>query len=144
MGSSTQARSIELYEFRISKFEFRPMLMYLFRVSFLTTLDMYKVYFQKRQHGYKDQEFNFLYEKLFRLYTIGFCNQVLPNLHRLWSEEICNQQQSFKLLELFMCWDPSKEVIHRLEICALKKKNLLQDQVQFGIRAKVQLVSILE
>jgi len=33
------------------------------------------------------------------LYAIGFCNQVLPNLHCWWSEELCNQQHLFKSLE---------------------------------------------
>ena len=75
--SSTQAQSIKNYDFRISRFEIQPTLVYLFRVSFLITLDIYKAYFQKPSNGYKDEEFNFLYEKLLRLYTIEFCNQVL-------------------------------------------------------------------
>ena len=45
MGSSTQARSIKNYEFRISRSKIRPMLMYLFRIYFLTILDIYKAYF---------------------------------------------------------------------------------------------------
>ena len=42
----------------------------------------------------------FLCEKLLHLYAIGFCNWVLPDLHFWWSEELCNQQHLFKLLEL--------------------------------------------
>ena len=100
LGSSTQARSIELCEFKVFRSEFQPMLMNLFRFSFLTTLDIYKAYLKVVIHGYRDQEFNFICEKLLRLYTIGFCNQVLLDLYHLWSEELCSQQQSFKLLQL--------------------------------------------
>ena len=46
--SSTEAESIEIYEIRISRFDFWPMLVYLNRVSFLTTLDRYKAYFKGR------------------------------------------------------------------------------------------------
>ena len=38
-----------------------------------------------------------------------------------------------------MHWDPCKGVSHRLEICVAKGRRLLQDQVQLGIRAKVQV-----
>ena len=38
--------SIENYEIRISRSDFRPMLRCMHRVSFLTTLDIYKVYFK--------------------------------------------------------------------------------------------------
>jgi len=64
---------------------------------------------------------------------------MLPDIHCWWSKELYSQQQSFKLLELVTYWDPCKEVSHRLEICASKERRLLQDRVQLGIRAKVQL-----
>ena len=49
-ASSTPAQSIENYDFRIlSRSEIQPKLMYLFRISFLTTLNIYKAYF-KRYH----------------------------------------------------------------------------------------------
>jgi len=73
--------------------------------------------------------------KLLRLYA----NQVLPDFYRLWSEELCNQQQSFKLLELVTYWDLYKRVSHKLEICATNERRLQQDQVQLSIEAKVQL-----
>ena len=44
----TQAVSIETYEIRNSRSDFRPMLVYLYKVSFLTTLDIYKDYFKDR------------------------------------------------------------------------------------------------
>ena len=59
--------------------------------------------------------------------------------YSLWSEEFCSQQQSFNLLELVMYWDPCKGVSHIFEIYALKERSLLQDQVQLGIGANVQL-----
>ena len=48
-----------------------------------------------------------------------------------------------------MCWDSCKgvshvlgsmqRISHKLEVCASKERRLLQDQVQLGITAKVQL-----
>ena len=85
--------------------------MCLFRVSFLTILDIYKAYFKSLHYGYRYQGTYFLCEKLLRLYAIGFCHQVLPNLHCWWSEQLCNQQQPFKLLELVMYWDLCKGLV---------------------------------
>ena len=52
MRSSTdsliEARSIENYDFQISRSIIQPKPMYLFKVSFLTTLDIYKAYFKSR------------------------------------------------------------------------------------------------
>ena len=44
--SSTQAISVENYEIRFSRFDYTHILEYLCRVSFLTTLDIYKDYFK--------------------------------------------------------------------------------------------------
>ena len=134
-----ETQSIENYNFQISKSEIRPKLIYLFKVSFLTTLDIYKTYFKSFPHGYRDQEFVFLCEKLLYLYVIGFCNQVLHDLHYWWSEELCSQQHPFMLVELVMYWNPFKRISQKLEICASRERRLLQDQVQLGIRARVQL-----
>ena len=43
--SSTQAVSAETYEIRNFRSDSWPVLVYLYRVSFLTTLDIYKAYF---------------------------------------------------------------------------------------------------
>ena len=55
LSSSTTARqilsievSIENYEIQIFRSDFQPMLTYLYRISFLTTLDIYKAYFKGR------------------------------------------------------------------------------------------------
>ena len=114
IDSSTTTRSIEMYDFKFFRPEIWPRLLYLFRVSFLTTLNIYKAYkayFKSRQHEDRDQETYFLNEKLLCLYTIGFCNQVLFDLHYWWSEELCNQQHLFKLLELVTYWDPCKGLV---------------------------------
>ena len=44
-GKTRKAQSIENYDFIIFRSEIWPILMYLFRVSFLTNLDLYKAYF---------------------------------------------------------------------------------------------------
>ena len=38
----------QIYEIQFFRSDFRPMLMYLGKVSFLTTLDLYKAYFRGR------------------------------------------------------------------------------------------------
>ena len=45
----TKAISIENYEIQIFKSNFTHIYVYLYRVSFLTTLDIYKDYFKDRQ-----------------------------------------------------------------------------------------------
>ena len=47
-GSSTEAVSIKNYEIQISRFDFMHIHVHLCRVSFLTTLDIYKDYFKGR------------------------------------------------------------------------------------------------
>ena len=47
-GSSTEAESVENYEVRISIFDFTHIHEYLYRVSFLKTLDICKDYFKSR------------------------------------------------------------------------------------------------
>ena len=47
--SSTQAVFVETYEIRTSRSDFRPMFVYLYRISFLITLDIYKAYFKGRR-----------------------------------------------------------------------------------------------
>ena len=55
------------------------------RVSFLTTLDIYKTYFKGRYTWRTRAEsglvFCSLCKKLLRLYALGFYNQVLLDLH---------------------------------------------------------------
>ena len=72
---------VETYEIRNSRFDFRPMLVYLYRVSFLTTLDIYKDYFKGRHACKKCPNSLFSLKKLLHLYAKGFVTKKLPNLH---------------------------------------------------------------
>ena len=49
--SSTEAEFVKIYKIRISRSDFRLMLTCMCRVSFLTTLDIYKTYFKGRRIG---------------------------------------------------------------------------------------------
>ena len=51
--SSTQVVSVKNYEIRFSRFDCMHIHEYLCRVSFLTTLDIYKDYFKSRHKWYK-------------------------------------------------------------------------------------------
>ena len=95
------SRSIEVMGIQIFRSNFLPMFLYLYRVSFLTTLDPYKAYFRGRHTWeYKENICKrwlipyFLWKKLLRLCALGFCNQVLLDLHCWWSEELSSQQSS--------------------------------------------------
>ena len=81
--SSTNSRSIEVSievtGIQICRSDFRPMFMYLCRVSFLTTLDIYKAYFRGRHiREYKENickrwSMSYsLWKKLLRLCAIRF------------------------------------------------------------------------
>ena len=90
---------------------------------------IYKAYFKSHLTRIRRPRVLFSLWEVTCLYAIRFCNQVLLDLHYWWSEELCNQQHPFKLMELVTYWDPCKNVSHRLEICALTERRLLQDQV---------------
>ena len=90
--------SIEITGIQIFRYDFWPMLMFFYRVSFLTTLDIYKAYFKSRHiKKYKENIYKrwpipySLWKKLLRLCTLGFCNQVFLDLHCWWSEKLCSQ-----------------------------------------------------
>ena len=80
--------SIEVTGIQISRSDFWARLMYLCRASFLTTLDLYKAYFRGRHiREYKENickrwpmPYSFK-KKLLHLCALGFCNQVLLDLH---------------------------------------------------------------
>ena len=57
-SSSTEAVSIKNYEIQISRSNFTHILMYLCRISFLTTLVIYKDYFKGRLNGCKVMQLN--------------------------------------------------------------------------------------
>ena len=68
--------SIEVTGIQIFKSDFRSMLMYFCQVSFLTTLDIYKVYFREyKENTWKRWPKPYsLWKKLLRLCALGFCN----------------------------------------------------------------------
>ena len=135
-----QILSIENYENQFFRFDFQPMLIYLCRVYFLTTLDIYKAYFKGRYiWEYKESICKrwpvpySLLKKLLHLCALGFCNQVLLDLHCWWSEEICSQQSSLSwcvshIMEamhhwLVTYWDPCKKGgIHILQSSKVLKQ----------------------
>ena len=90
--SSTQAVSIKTYEIRNSKSDFQPMLVYLYKVSFLTTLGIYKNYFKGRRVCRKWPNSIFSLKKLLRFYAKGFVTKKLPDLYCWWTAEFCSQQ----------------------------------------------------
>ena len=63
---------------------------------------------------------------------------MVPDLHRLWSEKLCNQQQSINQVAGVSHILGFMQSCHQLEICA-KQRSLLQNQIQLGIKVKVQL-----
>ena len=77
----TEAVSVETYEIRISKSNFRPMLKYLYRVSFLTTLNIYKAYFKGNRACRKCPNLLFSLKKLLHLYVKGFMTNKIPDIY---------------------------------------------------------------
>ena len=55
-ASSIDKLSIEVYEKKISSFDFHPIHVYMFRLSFLTNLNIYKDYFKGHQRLRKCEE----------------------------------------------------------------------------------------
>ena len=101
---------VKLYEI-----QFQPMLMCLCRVSFLTTLDLYKAYFRGRHiREYKENICKrwlmpySLWKKLLHLYALGFCNQVLLDFHCWWSEEL-RSQHLLQVSVLVTYWESRKK-----------------------------------
>ena len=77
------------------------MFLYLCRVSFLTTLNLYKTYFRGCHiREYKENICKrwlmaySLLNKLLRLCALGFCNQVLLDLHCWSNQELYSQESS--------------------------------------------------
>ena len=73
--SSIEVESIEIYEIKISRSDFWPMLTCMCRVSFLIALDIYKTYFKGhytwRTHALSDLVPYSLWKKLLCFYAQG-------------------------------------------------------------------------
>ena len=121
----------------IQIFDFQPILIYLFRVSFLTTLDLYKAYFRGRHiREYKEKICKrwpipySLWKKLLRLYALGFCNQVFLDLHCWWSEELCSQHSSSSSWWVSHILGFMQRSQSRIGICATKRVAFIYWRVQ--------------
>ena len=90
--SSTQSVFVETNKTRNSRSDFQPMLVYLYRVSFLTALDIYEDYFKGYHACKKWQSSLFSLNKLLCFYVKGFMTKELPNLHYYWTKELCSQK----------------------------------------------------
>ena len=106
-SSSTKAVSIENYEIQISRFDFTHIHVYFYRVSFLTTLDIYKNYFNGRQrwcnlmhshYAFKlwlETEFALVHHILSRSYCVFAPRVLWPRSFLIfiarWTEELCSQ-----------------------------------------------------
>ena len=117
-----------------SKSKFRHKLMYLCRVSFFIILDIYKTYLRGRHiREYKENickrwpMFYSLWKKLLRLCALGFCNQVLLDLHCWWTEELCSQQFSSSWW-LKSHWEPRNWLFTYLGAVHRKGKLSLQNK----------------
>ena len=131
MRSSTdgliRARSIENDDFHFSRSEIRPKLMYLFRVSFLTTLDIYKAYFKSRHIWIQRQRDYFFSRRSYYICTPkGFVTKCFLIL-------IVDEVKNFAANNIIQVAGVShvlgsvQRVSHRLEICASRERRLLQD-----------------
>ena len=84
---STQAIYVENYEIRLFRSNYTHIPMYLCKVSFLTTLDIYKDYFKGRHKWCKNNacrkcpSSSFSLKKLLHLYAKSFVTKELPDLH---------------------------------------------------------------
>ena len=115
--SSTQTVSVETYEIITFRYDFRPMLKYLYSVSFLTTLDIYKIYFKDRYTWRTHAESDLVHYSLWRIYCVFTPRVLWPRSFLIFIvDELKNfaANNLFKLLELVMYWDPCILVSHIL------------------------------
>ena len=103
--SSIETVSVENYEIRISRSDFTHIHEYLCRVSFLTTLDIYKDYFKGCHMGYNLMQSDYIYcdrrhstlvhHILSRSYCVFTPRVLWPRSFLIfivgWTEELCNQ-----------------------------------------------------
>ena len=107
--------SIEIYEIRIFRSDFRPMMTCMCKISFFTTLDIYKAYFKSHHiREYKENTCKkwpsalFSLKKILHFCALEFCNKVLLDLHCWWSEELCSQHL-LQVSVLVTYWNPCKK-----------------------------------
>ena len=129
-----QMPAIENYDFRISRSEIQPKFMCLFRLSFLTTLDMYKAYFK----SHHTRRFILSVRSYCVCMTYGFVTKcflifIVDEVKNFAANNIIQVARVSHVLRSM------QRVSHRLEICVSGERRLLQDQVWLDIEANVQL-----
>ena len=128
--SSTQVVSIENYEIKNSKSDYTHIPMYLCKVSFLTTLHIYKDYFKGRRACivWPDAKSGLVHYSLYRSYCVFTPKVLWPRSFLIFiTKKLCSQHL-LQVGELVTYWDPCLNG----EIAAII-------QVQLGIRIRVQL-----
>ena len=119
--SSTQALSVENYKIRFSRSDYMHILEYLYRVSFLTTLDIYKDYFKSRHKWCKvmqsdytcilwpETELALVHHILYRSYCVFTPRVLWPRSFQIfivgWNEELYSQHLP-QVCVLVTYWDP--------------------------------------
>ena len=106
---SNEDQEVLGYKIRISRSNFWPMLKYLYRVSFLTTLDIYKTYFKGCHTSKIYVESALVHYFLQRNYCIFTLRVSWPMSFLIFIvDELKNfaTNNLFKLLELVTYWDP--------------------------------------
>ena len=88
--SSTQVVSVENYEIRISKSDYTHILEYLCKVSFLTTLNIYKDYFKSRHKWCKVLNTRILWPETKIALVIILSIEATASLR----QEFCDQEAS--------------------------------------------------
>ena len=126
--SLTEAVSVETYEIRTSRSDFRPKLKYLYKVSFLTTLDIYNIYFKRSSCM---QLSALVHYSIWKSYCVFTPKVLWPRSFLIFIvDELKNftANNLFKLLELVTYWD----------LC-IKRKITATIQIQLGIEVRIQL-----
>ena len=123
----TQAISVKNYEIKLFKSDYTHILMYLCRVSFLTTLDIYKDYF-KGCHTYivwPNAKSGLVHYFLWRSYCVSTPRVLWPKSFLIFIVDKLKNFVANNLLqvgELVTYWDPCIIGQSRTEIRALNGK----------------------
>ena len=106
----TQAISIENYEIKLFRSEYTHIFMYLCRVFFLTTLDIYKDYFKGHRVCivWPDAKSGLLHYSLYKSYYVFMPRVLWPRSFLIFIIDKLKKFVAnifFKLVELVMYWD---------------------------------------
>ena len=157
-SNSTEAVSIKNYEIQISRFDFTHIHVHLCRVSFLTTLDIYKDYFKGHQMWYKvmqldekslcsklwslETKFALVHHILSRNYCVFAPRVLWPRSFLIfivrWTEKLCSQYLP-QVGVLVTYWDLCIIGYSCTGNCALKWEIATTLQIQLIIGIRVQL-----